>query len=129
MRLQQERVFHYNLRLQQEGVLRWNILIKKNLPPFVAYFIFINLVLSNHLSYMILFQCSLGKSHKASLTVILKANGCYYFTEFDHHLRFQILVFHLLIIDWMLIGALGSTQQFSRLYIKDVHFIFKILYY
>jgi hypothetical protein len=117
------------LRLEQERVLRWNILIDFFLLPFVAYFIFIKLVLSNHLSYMIIFQCSLGKSHKASLTVILKANGCYFFTEFGYHLRFQIVVFHLFIKDWMLVGALGSTPQFSRLYIKDVHFIFKILYY
>ena len=37
--------------------------------PFTVHFISINPVLSNHLSYVTIFYCSLGRSHQTDLTV------------------------------------------------------------
>jgi hypothetical protein len=39
--------------------------------PFTVHFISIQLVLSKHLSYVTIFHCSLGKSHKTGLTNLL----------------------------------------------------------
>ena len=61
------------------SVYNFNLYIKVRRPhfqvplrfPFTVHFISIKRVLSDHLSYVTIFNCSLGRSHKTGLTVYL----------------------------------------------------------
>jgi hypothetical protein len=57
------------VEMEHFEILRILVAILKMVFPFTVHFISIKPVLSNHLSYVTIFHCSLGRSHKIGLTV------------------------------------------------------------
>ena len=75
--------------------------------PFTVHFISIKPVLSNHLSYVNIFHCSLGRSHKTGLTVITKTGTQKEFVD-------EILV-EVLFISMHLFTATWQYQQLGNI--------------